>query len=104
MNPAKLKRLRAAGWKAVSVKEFLQLSDEEAMLVVVSFDESLRETVVRIPEHALQTMGFETRQRITVKGITPPAYIPETLLFSQAITIGLKVTLNRAGYGILAFS
>jgi ribosome-binding protein aMBF1 (putative translation factor) len=33
MNPAKLKRLRAAGWKAVSVKEFLQLSDEEAMLV-----------------------------------------------------------------------
>lgn len=33
MNFIKLKKLRAAGWKAVSVKEFLQLSDEEAMLV-----------------------------------------------------------------------
>ena len=30
---AKLKRLRAAGWKAGGAKEFLQLSDEEAMLV-----------------------------------------------------------------------
>lgn len=80
------------------------IEDEEAMLVVVSFDESVRETLIRIPEHALQAIGFETRQRITVKGITPAAFIPETLLFSQAITIGLKVTLNRAGYGILAFS
>ena len=33
MNPAKLKKLRAAGWKETSVKEFLQLSDHEAMLV-----------------------------------------------------------------------
>ena len=35
MKPAKLKRLHAAGWKALTVKEFLQLSDEEAMLVDV---------------------------------------------------------------------
>lgn len=33
MDSAKLKGLRAVGWKAVSVKEFLQLSDDEAMLV-----------------------------------------------------------------------
>lgn len=33
MNPAKLKKLRAAGWKETSVKELLHLSDEEAMLV-----------------------------------------------------------------------
>lgn len=33
MSAGKLKRLRAAGWKVGSAKEFLQLSDEEALLV-----------------------------------------------------------------------
>lgn len=33
MKPGKLKRLRGAGWKVGTAKEFLQLSDEEALLV-----------------------------------------------------------------------
>ena len=33
MNSAKLKKLRAAGWKVGSTRDFLKLSDEEAMLV-----------------------------------------------------------------------
>lgn len=33
MSTAKLKRLKAAGWKAGSARDFLQLSGEEAMLV-----------------------------------------------------------------------
>jgi ribosome-binding protein aMBF1 (putative translation factor) len=33
MSAAKLKRLQCAGWKSGSAKDFLQLSDEEAMLV-----------------------------------------------------------------------
>ncbi len=33
MNTAKLKKLRAAGWKVGSARDFLKLSDEEAMLV-----------------------------------------------------------------------
>jgi len=33
MNATKLKRLRAAGWKVGSTKDFLKLSDEEAALV-----------------------------------------------------------------------
>ena len=33
MNSAKLKKLRAAGWKVGSARDFLNLSDEEAMLV-----------------------------------------------------------------------
>lgn len=33
MNSAKLKKLQAAGWKVGSTKDFLKLSDEEAMLV-----------------------------------------------------------------------
>lgn len=33
MNNAKLKKLRAAGWKVGNARDFLKLSDEEAMLV-----------------------------------------------------------------------
>jgi ribosome-binding protein aMBF1 (putative translation factor) len=33
VNSAKLKKLRAAGWKVGSARDFLKLSDEEAMLV-----------------------------------------------------------------------
>ena len=33
MSNAKLKRRKAAGWNTGSAKDFLQLSDEEAMLV-----------------------------------------------------------------------
>ena len=33
MNSARLKKLRAAGWKVGSARDFLNLSDEEAMLV-----------------------------------------------------------------------
>ena len=33
MNKARLRKLRAAGWKVGSAKDFLKLSDEEAMLV-----------------------------------------------------------------------
>jgi ribosome-binding protein aMBF1 (putative translation factor) len=33
MNSARLKRLRAAGWKIGDTRDFLKLSDEEAMLV-----------------------------------------------------------------------
>ena len=32
-NNARLKKLRAAGWKVGSARDFLKLSDEEAMLV-----------------------------------------------------------------------
>lgn len=33
MKAAKLRRLQAAGWRVGSAKEFLELGDEEAMLV-----------------------------------------------------------------------
>ena len=33
MNSARLKKLRAAGWKVGSARDFLNLNDEEAMLV-----------------------------------------------------------------------
>lgn len=35
MNSEKLKRLKAAGWKVGDTRDFLQLSNEEAMLVEI---------------------------------------------------------------------
>lgn len=35
MNTDKLKRLKAAGWKVGNTRDFLRLSDEEAMLVEI---------------------------------------------------------------------
>jgi len=42
MNSARLKRLQAAGWKIGSTKDFLKLSDEEAMLVELKLSPNRR--------------------------------------------------------------
>jgi DNA-binding XRE family transcriptional regulator len=49
MNSAKLKKLQAAGWKVGSAKDFLKLTDEEAMLVElkVSLAGALRQARVK---------------------------------------------------------
>lgn len=73
---------------------------EEAILVVASFDEKVRESTIIIPEHALQAIGFGTTQRLTVKGIEPRQTDSISLLVSQVVKIGLKISLNRAGYGL----
>ena len=62
MNPAKLKRLHAAGWKTGSVKEFLQLSDEEAMLVELRL--SLADAVkASRQKRGLSQIGLAQRMR-----------------------------------------
>ena len=38
MNPEKRKRLEAAGWKVGTVREFLDLTDEEAALIELKLD------------------------------------------------------------------
>ena len=55
MNSAKLKKLRAAGWKVGSTRDFLKLSDEEAMLVELklSLTSALKEA--RQKRHISQT-------------------------------------------------
>jgi len=73
---------------------------EEVLLVVASFDDSVKETKIKIPEHAMQTIGFGTKQRITVKNIQSEQTFSETLLFSQMVSVGIRVTLNQTGYKV----
>jgi len=78
--------------------------EEEVFMVVASFDDSVKETIIKIPKHAMKSIGFGTKQRITVKGIEPAQTSSETLLFSQIITVGLNVRLNQVGYAILSIN
>jgi len=76
-------------------------SQEEALLVVAAFDENIEETTIRIPEYALNTIGFGSKQIFTVQGLLPGEPSTATLLFSQVVTIGIRVTLPTYGYNIL---
>jgi len=66
------------------------------------FDESIKETLIKVPEHAMNTVGFGNKQRITIKSIEPVQTSSETLLFSQIISIGVTVRFNQLGYAILS--
>ncbi|TSA38594.1 MAG: hypothetical protein D4R64_02540 [Porphyromonadaceae bacterium] len=73
---------------------------EEVLLVAASFDDSVKETKIKISEHAMQTIGFGTKKRITVKNIQSEQTFSETLLFSQMVSVGIRVTLNQTGYKV----
>jgi glycosidase len=74
--------------------------DDRAILVIVSFIEGIGESLIKIPEHAFETIGFGIRQRLTVIGIEPVKAIPESYLISQVVTVGLKLSWNEYGYGL----
>jgi glycosidase len=78
--------------------------DDKVFLVVACFDKSIGETKIKIPEHALQTIGFENRLRITIESIEPQRSLKEVQLLSQIVTVGLKVLLNHAGYAIISLT
>ncbi len=77
---------------------------EDVFLVAVSFSQSVKETIIKVPEHALQATGLGNKQRISINNIDDANKNTETLLFSQIITIGIPVKLNQAGFAILSIS
>ncbi len=79
-------------------------ADDEVFLVVVSFSRSIRGTTIKIPEHALQVIGFEAKQRINIRDIEPCNNSNAQLLVSQIISIGLEVHFNKAGYALISLS
>jgi len=80
------------------------INQEEALLVVAVFDDKIRETTIKIPEHALITIGFGTKQRITAKSVDSSPNSSQTLLFSQIITVGLTLRFKPGGYAVLSIS
>ncbi|MFA6482545.1 MAG: alpha-amylase family protein [Bacteroidales bacterium] len=78
--------------------------DEEALIIAVCFDATITETQIRVPEHALITMGLGDKQRIRITEITSDPVETKTLLVSQLATIGLQMKLNPAGYAVCSIS
>ncbi len=57
MATAKLKRLKAAGWKTGNAKDFLQLSNEESMLVELKL--TLSDTIKQVRQkHGLSQIDL----------------------------------------------
>lgn len=54
MNNARLKKLQAAGWKVGSTKDFLKLTDEEAMLVELKLSLTGALKQARVKRHLSQ--------------------------------------------------
>lgn len=75
--------------------------EEEVFLVVACFDDSVSSTHIKIPEHAMNAVGFGSKQRLTTRSIYPDKTSSETLLFTQVVSIGINIRFDRAGYAIL---
>jgi glycosidase len=75
--------------------------DDEVIMVLVSFVNSISEALIKIPEHAMKSTGLATNQRTIVKSIEPEQVIAETYLYSQLITVGIRVRINQVGYAVL---
>lgn len=76
--------------------------EEEVILIVTRFDGAIANVRIKIPEHAMHSIGFGGKQRITVRSIYPNQSIEETLLYSQIISVGVQVKINHAGYSVFS--
>ncbi len=68
------------------------------VLITVSFDPEIRSTRIRIPEHALQTIGIADKNRLLISGIAPVGQNPVQLLISQAVSSGIPVEFGSCGW------
>jgi glycosidase len=76
------------------------IMEEEVFLVVACFDDLVSSTRIKIPEHAMNTVGFGSKRRLTTRCIYPEKTSSETLLFTQVVSIGINIRFNQAGYAI----
>ncbi len=78
--------------------------EDAVFLVIVSFDQAVKTVRIKIPEHALKTVGLESKQRIKISAIESGDPTADIRLMSQIITIGIDVKVNQSGYGLVTLS
>lgn len=92
MNKAKLKRLKAAGWKIGGAAEFLGLSKEEAVLVDIklALAESLRRRRIRrkLTQEELATFLKSSQSRVA-KMEAADSSVSIDLLLRSLLALGL---------------
>lgn len=68
-------------------------------IIAIRFDQPNREVNIRIPMHALETLGLTTDQRFN---FCPPPGLPgdrQNLLVSELTSAGVRIKTGYAGYG-----
>ena len=100
MSNAKLKRLKAAGWNTGSAKDFLQLSDEEAMLVELklSLTDAVRQSRQK---HGLSQIDLAQRvkssqSRVAKLEAGDPTVSLDLIVRAFFATGGTRLELQRA--------
>ena len=100
MSNAKLKRLKAAGWNTGSAKDFLQLSDEEAMLVELklSLTDAVRQSRQK---HGLSQIDLAQRMKSSQSRVAKleagdPTVSLDLIVRAFFATGGTRLELQRA--------
>jgi hypothetical protein len=70
-------------------------------LIAISFSNQPQYMNIRIPSHALETMGLSNDQRFIFEPVTSVTKESQNLLASQLNSPGVGIQTGRAGYGIL---
>ena len=100
MSNANLKRLKAAGWNTGSAKDFLQLSDEEAMLVELklSLTDAVRQSRQK---HGLSQIDLAQRMKSSQSRVAKleagdPTVSLDLIVRAFFATGGTRLELQRA--------
>lgn len=100
MNSARLKKLQAAGWKVGDTKDFLKLSDEEAMLVELklSLTSALKEARQRrrISQTALAQRLGSSQSRVAKIEAGDPSVSLDLIVKALFATGATRRELQRA--------
>jgi hypothetical protein len=70
-------------------------------IIGMRFDAPHQEMSIRIPGHALETMGLTNEQRYNFEPLPTLPGEKQNLLVSQLNSPGVKITTGYAGYAIL---
>jgi len=70
-------------------------------IIAIRFDHANQEVNIRIPMHALETMGLTTDQRFNFEPLSNLPGEKQNLLVSQLNSPGVRITTGYAGYGIV---
>jgi predicted XRE-type DNA-binding protein len=91
MHAAKLKKLEAAGWKAGSAAEFLELSPEEATLIDIKLSLSVRLKKLRQENHMSQAVvakAIGSSQSRVAKAEAGDASVSLDLIVRSLLAVG----------------
>ncbi len=85
-------------------RDDLTSDSPEILLVCVSFDPTILQAKVRLPQHALETLGLGNSTRLLLKSLEPAKVKSNQLLTSQIVSSGIPIDFNPAGWAILGIS